>query len=70
VCSACNPTDAEPYFQSLVKDAAEYGQATGDWDKFRAGADAEAYDEHGCRYFLMQYGGMDCEAAKRFHLRQ
>lgn len=66
---AVYPTEAEPYFQSLVKDAAEYAQATGDWDKFRAAAIAEAYDEHGCRYFLMQYGGMDCQAARRFRLR-
>jgi hypothetical protein len=66
---AIYPTKAEPYYQSLVKDAAEYGQASGDWDKFRTAARAEAYDPHACRYFLMEYAGMDCRQAAEFKLK-
>ena len=65
---AIYPTQAEPYFQSLVKDAAEDAQKNGDWDKFRTAAIEEAYDEHACRYFLMEYGGLNCETARQFHL--
>jgi hypothetical protein len=32
---------AEPYFQPLMKDAAEHAQAIGDWEKFRAAAIAD-----------------------------
>ena len=66
---AIYPVQAQPYFQSLVRDAAEYGQATGDWDKFRDAARAEAYDPHACRYFLTQYAGMDCDQAAAFNLK-
>ena len=62
------PDEADPYFQALVLEAAEYAQGTGDWDKFRMAAIAEGYDEHACRYFLMEYGGEDCQSARQFKL--
>jgi hypothetical protein len=63
------PIDAYPYFQSQVRDAAEDAQASGDWSKFRDAARAEAYDPHACRYFLMQYAGLDCRQAAEFKLK-
>jgi hypothetical protein len=56
-------------FQSLAKEAAEYGQATGHWDAFRAAAIAEEFQDDNCRYYLMEYGGMDCQSSRRFKLR-
>lgn len=51
-------------FQASVKQAAEYGRQTGNWQPFRAAARANDYDDGAQAYFLMAYGSKSCDEAR------